>query len=346
MKSLQFYARRDIRLEDIPKPEPSDNQVQIRVTDAGLSQTQVNEFIEGPFIISNVPHPKTGIGVPIIPCQEYGGEVVQVGAGVDPSWLGKTVAVLPLTYCGKCDFCLAGQVNQCSELTYHGLVGDHGGFCEFSVVDESNLLEVDPNKPELLTFVEPLLVGVHAYHRYGQPLDNKKVLILGAGAIGMACAAVWQTLSRCEITLCDYLPKRLDAAKALGFSAIANSDVTPWGFDVVVDAAGKDIYHDSQAFEQAPSFVRPGGCVMSLGTYFFPMQVTPIETLATEVSHIPSFMYNQQDVEVLKSILPDINIELDRLITRVAFENLIQDGYYQAELDRDAFIRIVTSANG
>ena len=46
MKALLFYDQRDIRLEDIPVPEPKKGQVRIKVSDAGLCQTQINEFIE------------------------------------------------------------------------------------------------------------------------------------------------------------------------------------------------------------------------------------------------------------------------------------------------------------
>ena len=49
MIALRFYGRRDIRLEELPKPKPQDDEVLIRVTDAGISQTQINEFVEGPY---------------------------------------------------------------------------------------------------------------------------------------------------------------------------------------------------------------------------------------------------------------------------------------------------------
>ena len=73
MKALKFYTQRDIRIEDIEIPKVGDDDVLVKVTDAGISQTQVNEFVEGPFLIDKV----------LIPSQEYGGIVVDVGKKVD-----------------------------------------------------------------------------------------------------------------------------------------------------------------------------------------------------------------------------------------------------------------------
>lgn len=340
MKSLMFYARRDIRIEEVPKPRPTDDEVLIRVTDAGLSQTQINEFIEGPFIINAEPHPITGVGIPMIPSQEYGGEVVEAGSKVSPHWLGKRVAVLPLLYCGECDYCNAGHIHLCRDKAYYGLVGAHGGFCEYSAVKVANIIEVEDQS--LLTFVEPLLVAIHAYYRYGKPLEGKRILILGGGAIGLSCAAIWRQMGAEHLFIHDPLPNRLKMAEQCGLQAIHSSEALANGFDVVIDAAGKDPLNREQAFEQAPRYLKPGGAVVSIGTYFFPMSVVPIELLADEKSHIPAFMYDLDDVALLRELLPVLDFPFAELITHISFDDLIQQGYYQAELDRDPFVRLVT----
>ncbi|MDG3086100.1 alcohol dehydrogenase catalytic domain-containing protein [Vibrio hannami] len=341
MKALLYYNRRDIRFEELSVPKVEPHQVLIKVTDAGLSQTQVNEFIEGPFILSPEPNALTGMGLPLIPCQEYGGDIVEVGDQVSKQWIGKTVAVLPLVSCGMCEHCEAGNVHFCTHKAYYGLAGAHGGFCEYSAVNSDNVIEVE-NK-SLLTFVEPLLVAAHSYHRYGESLENKKVLVLGAGAVGLSCAAVWRKLGAQALTMYDHLPNRLAKAESLGFNVVDTQAQLVSEFDVVVDAAGKDPLHERQAFEEAPTFLKPGGTVISIGTYFFPISVTPVESLVEEKSYVPSYMYNMEDVELLKDILPDLGVNFDSLITRVPFDKLVEEGYYQAELDRDTFVRIVTS---
>lgn len=345
MKSLMFYARRDIRIEETPKPVPAEDEVLIRVTDAGLSQTQINEFIEGPFIINTEPHPLTGVCTPMIPSQEYGGEIVEIGRRVSPHWLGKQVAVLPLISCGQCEQCQTGHIQLCPDKAYYGLVGAHGGFCEYSAVRVANVIEVGDKA--LLTFIEPLLVAIHALQRYGHNQNNhtikdKQVLILGAGAIGLSCAALWQYMGAKQLFVYDPLPNRLKKAAECGLQVAEHPGSLTGKFDVVIDAAGKDPLRRHQAFEQAPHYLKPGGAVISVATYFFPMSVIPIELLADEKAHIPAFMYNLSDIDLLRQILPQLDFPFASLITQIAFEQLIQDGYYQAELDRDPFVRLVT----
>ncbi|WED20544.1 alcohol dehydrogenase catalytic domain-containing protein [Vibrio sp. JC009] len=342
MKALMFYDRRDIRLEDIPVPSLKDDEVLIRVTAAGLSQSQISEFIEGPFILNSEPHPKTGVGIPMIPSQEYGGTITEVGNGVLQDLIGKTVAVLPLIYCGECEDCKAGNVYYCKEKAYYGLVGAHGGFCEYSAVKADNIIEV--HKPELLTFVEPLLVATHSYNRYKQDISDKKVLILGAGAVGVSCAAFWKKMGAKSLHLYEHLPERLSKAKACGIDVIENMEDIRQEYDVVIDAAGKDAFHTTQAFEQAHLFLKPGGNVILIGTYFSPLEVLPLNMLVNEISYVPSYMYDLKDVRLLEEVLHDLDFDFDSLIKRINFDNIVQEGYYQAELDRDTFVRIVTSA--
>lgn len=75
MKALVYYGNRDIRLEEVLQPEPGADELLIKVTDAGLCQTLVNEFVEGPFIINTGTNPMTGRAIPLIAGHEFGGVV-------------------------------------------------------------------------------------------------------------------------------------------------------------------------------------------------------------------------------------------------------------------------------
>jgi (R,R)-butanediol dehydrogenase/meso-butanediol dehydrogenase/diacetyl reductase len=343
MRALLFYGRRDIRIEDISRPVPKEDEVLLKVTEAGLSQTQISEFIEGPYIINNQPHPMTGIGAPLIPCQEYGGEIVEVGSTVAKSMMGKQVAVLPLIYCGRCKNCLAGNVHYCSQNAYYGLVGAHGGFCEYSAVNVNNVIEVEDRS--LLSFVEPLLVAAHSFNRYQKDVTGKKVLVLGAGAVGLSCAALWQKMGAKSLTIYDNLPNRLKIATNSGLHTVNDTQELMGQFDVVIDAAGKDPASQKQAFELAPDYLKQGGTLILIGTYFFPLELVPAQMLVTETTYLPSYMYDLQDVDLLRTILSELDFPFSNCIKRVAFDDIIQEGYYQAELDKDTFVRIVTSVD-
>lgn len=338
MKALRFHDRRDIRLEEVPTPEPGEGEVRVRVTNAGLSQTQIGEFMEGPFLISQDEHPRTGFSGPIVPCQEFGGVVDAVGIGVSPERVGEQVAVLPLLSCGVCDACAAGRANICSTLAYRGLVGADGGFAEYVVAAEADLFPVA--EEHMLNFVEPLLVGVHAFKRLGGRAAGS-VLVIGAGAVGCSVAAVWQDCCGLDVTVHDILPRRLERAAAMGLTTAASVDAGT--FDVVVDAAGKDVMHNTAALVDALAAVRPGGTVVAIGSYFSPVSLLPTDIVFAERDVLSSFAYDQSDVEDLATWIDKISSDFTALTTSVTLDRLVEDGYYQAEIDKDAFTRIVVS---
>lgn len=342
MKALRFHDRRDLRLEDLPKPTPGPGEVLLQVTDAGLSQTQVNEFMEGPFIITQDVHPLTGFSGPIIPCQEYGGIIDEVGPGVDPTLVGTQVAALPAISCGSCSNCEEGKDQVCEALAYRGVLGADGGFCEYSLVGADSIIPVADR--DQLSFIEPLLLGVHSSKRFTMPKDNR-AFIIGAGAVGCAIAAVWQDCLGIDVTIHDLLPSRVARAAAMGLNA--TSEVPePGQYAAVVDAAGKDPAHGIDALLQAIDLCRPGGAIVALGAYFSPQEFMSMPIVFSERSIVTSFAYNTSDVEDFMIWRDKLDCDFSALVSRVPLDRLVEDGYYQAELDRDSFTRIVTSVAG
>jgi len=335
MKALKFYGQRDIRIEDVPVPEVGENDVLIKVTDAGMSQTQVNEFVEGPFFIDKT----------LIPSQEYGGIVVEVGKNVDKSLIGTQVAVLPLVSCGKCEYCLQGNENLCEKMKYHGLRGLDGGFCEYSVVNKNNILLVE--KKELLTFIEPILVGIHSANIYlniFKTLKNKKVLILGAGAVGISIAAVYRDYFLADVYINDLLPLRLKRAKNAGFNVIEKENLKR-EFDLVIDAAGMDTLVDKPAIIEGFNYLKKGEALMNIGTYFHNVSFVPSSLLVNEHKLLTSIIYSSKDVGVLKNVVASLNVDLNNFIEYENFDNIIDGVYYRAEADKDSFTRLVVKIN-
>jgi len=316
MLALRFYGRRDIRLEEVPTPKVKEDEVLVEVTDAGISQTQINEFVEGPFIIQKTP---------LIPSQEYGGIVD-----------GELVAVLPLLSCKKCEYCLNKKEHLCDNIEYYGLIGEDGGFCEYSAVKKDNIFKV--KKRELITFVEPILVAIHAARKLN--LDNKRVLVLGAGAIGVSVASVIRDYFKADVLINDILYPRMDRAKAAGLEVIEKEKIKD-KFDIVIDAAGMDTLISKPALNEAFERVKKGGVVLNIGTYFHSLSFIPSNLLIQEVSLIESFAYNLSDVEILNDVLDSLKIDFSKLIEYIRLKDIIEDGYFRAEIDKESFTRIV-----
>ncbi|NPA11299.1 MAG: alcohol dehydrogenase catalytic domain-containing protein [Epsilonproteobacteria bacterium] len=333
MKALRFYSQRDIRIEDVPIPEIGEDDVLIKVLRAGISQTQVNEFVEGPFFIDRV----------LIPSQEYGGIVVDVGKNVDKSLIGKKVAVLPLVGCGECEYCKNSMENLCENVKYHGLKGLDGGFCEYSRVHKNNIFEVQ--KDELLTFIEPILVAIHSASRYAPfgTLKNKNVLILGAGAIGVSIAAVYRDYFGANVYINDMLPQRLKRACKAGFSAIAKDEIKE--YDLVIDAAGMDTVIENPAIIEGLGYLKKNSPLINIGTYFHNVEFLPSLPLLKELMIVSSFAYRYDDINTLKKVLKTLKCDFSIFIDEIDFDEIIENGYYRLEAQKDSATRIVVRIN-
>lgn len=338
MQALLYYNQREIKLTDVDIPIPKEDEVLIKVTDAGLCQTQVNEFIEGPYILKKAPNKITGKAIPLIVGHEFGGIVEKVGDENNSELICKQVAVLPLIKCGKCAACKEKTEDLCEDAAYYGLMGEDGGFAEYACVKKENIFFV--NNKNLITFIEPILVAIHAGNKIKSHIKNKKICILGAGAIGVCVAAVFKDYFGGNIVINDILPNRLEKAENAGFMVKKKIDLKP-EYDVVVDCAGSNPTSRSSAFAEAFSYLKSNGTLLSIGTYFHPISYIPSAMLIKEHKLIPSYFYNTEDVTILQKVIDSIKLDFSTFITYIKLKDIIEEGYYRSEVDKDSFTRLV-----
>lgn len=341
MRALLYCGQRDIRLADVNIPECKSDEVLIKVTDAGLCQTQINEFIEGPHIINTVPHKVTGKALPLIAGHEFGGIVEKVGDTENNFQLiGKQVAVLPLLECGQCIHCKKGQKNECDDIIYYGLNGENGGFAEYACVKKNNIFCVDDEN--IITFIEPLLVAIHAANKIKSNIKDKKICILGAGTIGLCVAAVLQDYYGGNVVINDILSKRLERLTSAGFKIIRKLDLKN-EYDIVVDCAGNNPASRNSAFSEGFNYLRKNGTLLSLGTYFHPVSIDPSVMLLNDYKVITSYLYSDEDVKLLPGVINALKTDFSSFITKIKLGNIIEDGYYRYEVDKDSFTRLVVT---
>lgn len=258
MKACVLHAVGDLRCQEVPLPTPNAGQVLVRVAACGVCGSDV------PRIFS-----KGTYRFPLIPGHELAGTVVAVGHGVDASWVGGRVTVFPLIPCRKCSACEIGAYAQCDDYDYLGSRSD-GGFAEFVCVPAWNLVPVpDGVSLEEAAMTEPAAVAVHALRRARMDIGDR-VLIFGAGPIGLLVGLWAMAWGAGNVLLADIDPRRLEFARGLGFSHLCNpkeADTLAWirqvtgrGADIVVEASGS-----TAALEQCPHVARPFGKVVLMG---------------------------------------------------------------------------------
>lgn len=219
MYALNLHAVGDLRHEPLPMPVCEADEVLIRMAYCGICGSDIPRvFDKGTY------HFPTVIG------HEFSGTV-----SYDPTgeWNGKRVAVFPLLPCFQCPSCQNQHYALCSDYDYYGSRRD-GGMAEYLAVKRFNVLLL-PDSVSLAAgaMCEPSAVALHAIRKLGD-LPGKKLLISGAGPIGML-AAMWARSRGAEaVYFFDLDERKIEAAKKEGFFEYA--DGTP--VDAAIEGTG------------------------------------------------------------------------------------------------------------
>ncbi|PWC19669.1 NAD(P)-dependent alcohol dehydrogenase [Brenneria corticis] len=248
-------------------PVPKDDEVLIKVEYVGICGSDVHGFESGPFIPPKDPNQEIGLG------HECAGTVVAVGRAARKFKPGDKVNIEPGVPCGKCCYCLEGKYNICPDVDFMATQPNYrGALTHYLCHPESFTYKLPENMDTMEgALVEPAAVGIHAA-MLADVRPGKKIVILGAGCIGLMTLQACRYLGASDIIVVDVLEKRLAMAEQLGASAVVNGakENTPercnelsgeLGADIVFETAGSPI-----TVKQAPYLVMRGGKIMIVGT--------------------------------------------------------------------------------
>jgi len=268
MLAAVLERRQTVVVKDVPEPKPRPGEVKIAVRAVGICGTDVHAWLG--VMEYRVPYPR-------ILGHEFGGEVVELGPGVDGVKVGDRVAVDLVTPCGKCVSCMEGHPNTCVNLNVVGIDSD-GGMAEQTVVRAERVHKLPDNLPMKHSIMAELYaVAVHAMRRTKiEPGDV--VVILGSGRLGLACLDVALGCGAKQIITTDIQDFRLDVARKFGADVTINAskddpvaavmEITGgFGADKVIECIGESTPQPGQNTPawQATEMVRPSGQITMLG---------------------------------------------------------------------------------
>src|SRR5712692_1830997 len=265
MRSVQLVARERVELRDMPDPpEPGPGEVTVRVRAVGLCGSDMHFYREG----SCAGYPAM---YPCVLGHEPAGEVAAVGPGVEYLAPGQRVAIEPAITCGQCEFCRAGRHNLCEKLVFMGGLQVPGLLREWATIPASNATPIPAGMScATATVIEPLAVILHAFELTRlDPGDT--VAVMGAGPIGLLCAAVARIAVAGKVIAADPLPYRLALAREMGADVVVDigresvieailDSTGGRGAHLILDAAGKP-----DSINPAFRAVRPGGRIVLIG---------------------------------------------------------------------------------
>lgn len=228
MRALIFDRPGDIRVVDIPSPDPGPGEVVIEVGAASVCASDLRVY-------RGEKYAKPGV----VPGHEFAGTVVALGDGVDGLRLGDGVAVYPIIACGGCDFCRRGLRNRCTSRRTLGYDAN-GGLAEqvllpASLVAQGHAVKLAEGADwGRAALTEPTACVLNSLEscRFRAGVS---VAVLGAGPMGLLHVLLARALGASEIIVAEPVEVRREAASDIGASVVC--DGNPDELRAVVDEA-------------------------------------------------------------------------------------------------------------
>lgn len=256
MRVAVWYNNRDVRVEEMPAPKIGPGEVLVRVEASGICGSDVMEW----YRINRAP---------LILGHEIGGQIVEVGEGVEKYKEGDRISAAHHVPCNTCHYCLNGRHTVCNTLRQTNF--DPGGFAEYLRlpainVDRGIFLLPDHVSYEEATFVEPVACTLRG-HRLSNMKPGNTVLVIGSGIAGLMHILLARTFGAGKVIATDISEYRLEAAKRLGAHiAIHANEYTPERLREINKGLLADVVivctSATSAVQQALQSVERGGTVL------------------------------------------------------------------------------------
>jgi threonine dehydrogenase-like Zn-dependent dehydrogenase len=206
-------------------------------------------------------------------------------------------AVSPNVTCGGwCSFCRSGRSNLCGRGGPGLGLGREGGLAEFLDAPAMNLAPI-PDGVDAVTasLTEPLAVTLRGIGLADVRPDSK-VLVLGAGMIGL-CAALVARDRADVVAITARHPHQRAAAEQLGITVLGEADAVPWGKEHRPDVIVESVGGTADTLRDAVRVVGRGGRIVVLGTFSEPKPIDLQRLMMKEVGLLGSFCYGEGDRE-------------------------------------------------
>ncbi len=341
MKALRFYGYRDIRLEDVPTPEPQEGEARLRITYASICATDIERWYHRPNIGRRGLTPTT-IG------HESAGRVESLGPGVTCLSVGDHVMVNNIRHCGNCFWCIRGSQSNCCNSHNSGFSLD-GGLAEYMTWPASHLIELPDSIPDVQApLIEPTSVAVHAVRRSGVRAGDT-VAVIGCGTVGILTMQTFRAAGA-KVIAADVRAQSLELAESLGADATINT-LDPDAFDQlmsITDGVGADVVAETAGAIQTPrmaiNWTRPGGTTILVGIYSSEPEIDFNEIVGPEKTVIGSVAAVPGDMEKGIQLIADGKIVLQDLVSSVIpLDRVIEDGFERMlKPEKDVFRIMVT----
>jgi Zn-dependent alcohol dehydrogenase len=330
VRGIVWTGELEVR-DDISVRDPRQNEVRVRIANAGLCHSDVS-VIDG-----TIPFP-----TPVVLGHEGAGVVEQVGDAVTKVRPGDHVVLTTIASCGRCAACNRGQPTHCRDtmgkLSRPFTVGGEkafsfanaGVFAEEVVVAESQAVVIDPEVPLSTACLIgcAVVTGAGAVLNRARVQPGQTVVIIGAGGIGQSAIQAARISAAGRIVVVDANPDKEAVARRFGASDFVDASSTddtvaavkdlglPDGADHVIECVGH------------PALIRQGVALLDWGGT---LTLLGVPKLGTEASFVVNDLYNDKailgcrygstrphhDIPLLVGLYKDGRLLLDEMVSQV-----------------------------
>lgn len=306
MKAAVLRDIRDLAVMDVPKPSAGKDGVLVRVRSVGVCGTDLHTYKRGMFREMSLPQAEG-----VLFGHEFSGDIAAIGPEARAEGFAVGDRVTGVALGAYAEYCTVGPV-----------------------FGEKPLLIKLPDSVsyEEAATVEPLVVSLTAVER-ANLRSGERVLIIGAGMIGLGCVQVLHALHPdCEVVVCDVSEKRLAMATAFGATrvvdarrddlvarmkaefgetAVMYNATTSGRLDVVMECAGLPL-----TLNQALELARPGtGRVVGVALYEDRAEVDFNQVVAKSLRVVGTLGYTGEDVQRALRLIAEGRVDRRPLIT-------------------------------
>jgi 2-desacetyl-2-hydroxyethyl bacteriochlorophyllide A dehydrogenase len=299
----------DIAVETVPAPEPAAGEILVRSTIVGICGSDIHA--------AHGRHPF--MSLPFWPGHEVVGVAERVGAGVDDHIVGRRVVIEPNLACGVCDQCKAGRYNICAKLDVFGCQTPGGLTDRFTIAEDRVIPLPDDLDDTWAALIEPLATPVHAVRRAGD-LTGKRVVVIGAGPIGLFVTIAALEAGAERVVVADLLDSKRSRAERLGAHGSFDPTADDAAGRAVDELQGRahvvfDCVSRESTVHLAIEVLDKGGALMTIGVPAGPTTIDLDLVQDRELSITGNLMYVREDVEHAIALLRRKPFPIDEIVT-------------------------------
>ncbi len=344
MRSAVMLGPRQIELVEIDRPEVDANSVIIKVEGTGVCGSNLHWWRGAERATGMWPFPIPGAGG-----HEYGGVVIEAGRNIRKLKVGDRVAVdqFHSTSCGQCVYCSSGAFGVCPN---RGTFVTPG-FVDYIKFPEKGLHVLpDSIATHEAAIIEPAATPISALRRLGLR-GGERVVVLGAGIVGLAAAGVAKALGAGKVVVTAKYDQQEKFAYEFGADVVVRSNAkdvveqvlshVDGGADIVVETVGGM----APTMDQAAAIIRPRGTVIPLGLWDEPVKIDSWGAVFKEINFMFALAYGQvglrTDYEYAIELMASGRLPLQKLITHQVPLANIREAFELADDKTRGAIKVV-----